>query len=247
MTSFSSRIARAGLWIAIAGAIVLALAPVGYRLGWWSLRIALYYGVGGAAVIGGVAVIVSLVGAFMARRAAGASGFGAALAGLLIGAIAGGYPAAQIVKARSVPPIHDITTDMANPPAFVALADARKAAPNGLDYAGAAVAEQQKQAYPDLATLRSALPPADLFARAARAAGESGWDVAATVPQEGRIEATATTPMFGFKDDIVIRVRPAEKGSELDIRSMSRLGRSDVGTNAARVRAFMEKLHAAGA
>ncbi len=242
-----SRIASAGLLIAIVGGIVLALAPVGYRMGWWPLRVAFYYGVAGAVVIGGVAVIVSLVGAFLARQAPGAAGFGTALAGVLIGAIVGGYPATQIAKARSVPGIHDITTDVANPPAFVALAAARKAAPNGLDYAGAEVADQQKKAYPDIVTLHSELSPADLFARAAKVVQDEGWEVAASVPQEGRIEATATTRMFGFKDDVVIRVRPTDRGSDLDMRSMSRLGKSDIGANAARIRAFMEKLKATGA
>jgi uncharacterized protein (DUF1499 family) len=243
----SSRIARAGLCIAVLGGIVLALSPIGYRMGWWPLRVALYYGILGAAIIGGIAVIVSLVGVFMTRRSPGAAGFGTALAGLLLGAVLGGYPAAQIVKARTVPPIHDITTDVANPPAFVALAAARKAAPNGFDYEGPAVADQQKKAYPDITTLRSSLPPADLFARAAKVCADSGWDVAATDVNDGRIEATATTRMFAFKDDIVIRVRAAGQGSELDMRSMSRLGRSDVGANAARIRGFIEKLRAAGA
>lgn len=162
-------------------------------------------------MIGALAVIVSLVGAFLTRGVSGAQGFGAALVGGLLGAVVGGYPAAQLVKARRVPPIHDITTDTANPPTFVALA------------------------------------PADLFSHAAKLAADDGWQVVDAVPQDGRIEATATTRMFGFKDDIVLRVRAADKGSELDMRSMSRIGQSDVGANAARIRGFMEQLRAAGA
>ncbi len=242
-----SRVATAGLWIAILGAVVLVLTPVAYRTGVVPLRAALYYGIAGAAVLGGVATLVSLVGAFLARRQPGAPGFGKALAGVLVGALVFGYPAAQIARARSVPPIHDITTDVADPPAFVALAAALKAAPNGLDYAGASVAEQQKQAYPDIAPLKSKLPPAELFAHAARVAGEMGWEVVAAAPQDGRIEATATTRAFAFKDDVAIRIRPDGAGSVLDMRSMSRLGRSDVGANADRIRAFFAKLQGAGA
>ena len=242
--SRSARVAQIGLGLAAVGALVLALAPLGYRMGWWPLRISLYYGIGGAAVIGALALIVSLVGVFLTRRTAA---FRLALAGAVLGLLVGGYPAAQVAKARSVPPIHDITTDTASPPAFIALAASRRSAPNGLDYAGASIADQQKQAYPDVVTLRSTLPPADLFARASKAVADERWQVAEAVAQDGRIEATATTMMFGFKDDIVIRVRPAEKGSELDMRSMSRIGRSDVGTNAARIRAFLEKLRASGA
>ncbi|HUL12319.1 MAG TPA: DUF1499 domain-containing protein [Methylococcaceae bacterium] len=198
-------------------------------------------------MIGALAVIVSLVGAFLTRGVSGAQGFGAALVGGLLGAVVGGYPAAQLVKARRVPPIHDITTDTANPPTFVALAQARRTAPDGLDYADDKIAEQQKQAYPDVTTFRSALAPADLFSHAAKLAADDGWQVVDAVPQDGRIEATATTRMFGFKDDIVLRVRAADKGSELDMRSMSRIGQSDVGANAARIRGFMEQLRAAGA
>jgi uncharacterized protein (DUF1499 family) len=245
--SRSARVAQIGLWLAIVGGIVLALSPLGYRMGWWPLRTSLFYLIPASIVIGALAVIVSLVAAFLTRRIAGAQGFGIALAGVLLGVVVGGYPAAQVIKARSVPPIHDITTDTANPPAFVALAPMRKAAPNGLDYEGAKVAEQQKQAYPDVTTMHSALPPAELFARAAKIAADSGWQVVDSMPQEGRLEATATTRMFGFKDDIVVRVLASQNGSDLDIRSMSRIGRSDVGANAARIRGFMEKLRAAGA
>jgi uncharacterized protein (DUF1499 family) len=245
--SRSARVAQIGLWLAIVGGIVLALSPLGYRMGWWPLRTSLFYLIPASIVFGALAVIVSLVAAFLTRRISGAQGFGIALAGVLLGVVVGGYPAAQVIKARSVPPIHDITTDTANPPAFVALAPMRKAAPNGLDYEGAKVAEQQKQAYPDVTTMHSALPPAELFARVTKTAADSGWQVVDSMPQEGRLEATATTRMFGFKDDIVVRVLASQNGSDLDIRSMSRIGRSDVGANAARIRGFMEKLRAAGA
>jgi hypothetical protein len=245
--SRSARVAQIGLWLAIVGAIALALAPIGYRLGLWPLKISLSYLTGGAIVLGALGLVVSLIDVFLTRRTSGAAGFGAAVAGVLLGAIVGGYPATQLAKARSVPPIHDITTDTADPPAFVALAQARRAAPNGFEYAGAKVADLQKQAYPDVTTFRSNLPPSELFARATKVGADEGWELAEAAPQDGRIEATATTRMFGFKDDVVVRVRAADKGSELDIRSMSRIGRSDIGANAARIRDFLQKLRASGA
>jgi len=241
-----ARVAQIGFLLAVIGGIALALAPIGFRMAWWPLRVSILYLIGGALVIGALASVVSLIAAVLTRRAPDRQGFGMAIAGVLLGLIVGGYPAAQYAKARSVPPIHDVTTDTANPPVFVALAAARRAAPNGLDYAGGEVAQLQKQAYPDLTTLRSSLAPAELFARAAKIAAE-GWQVVDSAPQDGRLEATDTTRMFGFKDDIVIRVRAADKGSELDLRSMSRIGGSDIGTNAARIRVFMDKLRAAGA
>ncbi|HUL68524.1 MAG TPA: DUF1499 domain-containing protein [Burkholderiaceae bacterium] len=242
-----SSVGNAGLWLAVIGGVVLALAPIGYRMSWWPLRVSLLYLLIGAIVIGVLAVIVSLVGAFLARRVSGTPGVGGALVGVLLGLVVAGYPGAHVVKARGEPPIHDITTDATNPPVFVALAQERHAAPNGLDYAGGEVTMMQKQAYPDVTTFKSTLAPAELFARAAKLVADDGWQVVDAVPQDGRIEATATTRMFGFKDDIVLRVRQADGGSELDMRSMSRIGKSDIGTNAARIRRFMEQLRAAGA
>jgi uncharacterized protein (DUF1499 family) len=148
------------------------------------------------------------------------------------------------VQAKRVPPIHDITTGTAHPPTFVALAPARAAAPNGLAYEGAAVAAAQQQAYPDIVPYDAPLPPATLFAQAAMVARDAGWAIVAVKPQEGRIEATATNLLFGFTDDIVIRITPHEGGSQLDIRSMSRVGRSDVGVNARRIRRFLTRLKA---
>ena len=242
-----SSVGNAGLWLAVIGGVVLALAPIGYRMSWWPLRVSLLYLLIGAIVIGVLAVIVSLVGAFLARRVSGTPGVGGALVGVLLGLVVAGYPGAHVVKARGEPPIHDITTDATNPPVFVALAQERHAAPNGLDYAGGEVTMMQKHAYPDVTTFKSTLAPAELFARAAKLVADDGWQVVDAVPQDGRIEATATTRMFGFKDDIVLRVRQADGGSELDMRSMSRIGKSDIGTNAARIRRFMEQLRAAGA
>jgi len=241
-----ARIARIGLALAMIGALAMVLSPAGYRAGLWGLRFSFYYLLGAAIVVGLLAAIVSLIGLFRLRRSGG-SGRVAALAGLVLGLVVSGYPVAQVVKARSVPPIHDITTDTADPPVFVALAEVRRAAPNGLEYAGETVARLQKEAYPELGTLRSELPPTELLALAAKVAVNLGWSVAEASSHEGRIEATDSTRLFGFKDDIVVRIRPSVRGSELDIRSASRLGTSDLGANAARIRSFLDRLRASGA
>jgi uncharacterized protein (DUF1499 family) len=109
-------------------------------------------------------------------------------------------------------------------------------------YPGNATADQQKRGYPDIKPLELPLPPADAFARALDAAKGMGWEIAAADAAAGRIEATATTPWFGFHDDVVIRVVPAPKGSRIDVRSVSRVGRGDFGTNSKRIRAYLEKL-----
>jgi len=164
------------------------------------------------------------------------------LAGLVIAAVVFGVPFSYVRTAREVPPIHDITTDTADPPAFVAILPLRAGAANSPDYGGEAIAAQQRAAFPAIQPVRAPLPPDRTFALALATAEDQGWEIVAAVPSEGRIEATDTTSWWGFKDDIVIRIRPEGSGSRLDIRSESRVGVSDLGTNAARIEAFLEDL-----
>jgi len=147
-----------------------------------------------------------------------------------------------VFKMASVPRIHDITTDTEDPPQFVALLAARQASSNGAAYGGPAVAAEQKKGYPDIIPLLLPDPPERAFARIEAAARGLGWRIVAAVPAEGRLEATATTPLLRFKDDVVVRVVPALNGSRVDVRSVSRFGRGDMGANAKRVRAFLAAL-----
>ncbi len=145
-------------------------------------------------------------------------------------------------QARHVPPIHDVTTDPADPPQFVALRAAREKSPNGFEYGGPQVAAQQRAAYPDIKPLLVPDAPREEMQRAIDAARAMGWEVVASDAQSGRIEATARTRWFGFADDIVVRIRPQGTGSRVDVRSVSRVGTSDVGANAARIREYLGKL-----
>jgi uncharacterized protein (DUF1499 family) len=147
-------------------------------------------------------------------------------------------------QAQRVPKIHDISTDTSDPPLFVDVLPLRQGARNPVDYKPETGA-QQKSGYPDIVPLRLELPPAQAFERAEGAARAMGWQIVTVDPDALRIEATDTTLMFGFKDDIVIRVRPQARGSVVDVRSLSRIGGSDIGTNARRVRAFLSRLAAA--
>jgi len=164
------------------------------------------------------------------------------LAALLIGAGVAWVPWNGLQTVRSLPYIHDITTDTANPPQFIAILPLRADAPNPPEYAGEEVAAQQRKAYPDIQPLQLRAPPGEAFALALETARESGWEIIAAEPDEGRIEATATTFWFGFKDDVVILIAADNGGSRIDMRSKSRVGRSDVGANAARIRAFFREL-----
>jgi uncharacterized protein (DUF1499 family) len=146
-------------------------------------------------------------------------------------------------QARGVPPIHDITTDTADPPAFVALQGERGKSPNGAAYGGPEVAAQQQKAYADIKPLVVKTPAAEELQKAIDAARSLGWQVVASDAASGRIEATDSTAWFGFKDDIIVRVRAQpDGGSRVDVRSVSRVGRSDLGANAARVRKYLAKL-----
>ena len=121
---------------------------------------------------------------------------------------------------------------MADPPPFVSLMEARKQAPNGFAYGGPAIAAEQQKGYPDLKPLVVKQPPKEVVQRAIDAARAMGWEIVASDAAAGRIEATDTTAWFGFKDDIVVRIRPEGEGSRVDVRSVSRVGLSDLGANA---------------
>ena len=234
-------IATAGLALALVAGLALLAAGPGYRFGWWPLetgfaliRWAAYGGIVAAAVAAAALVLAPLRGQ---RR-----GMFRALAGLAIGLVAVGVPWSYLRTARSVPPIHDVTTDPLEPPAFEAILPLRAGAPNSAEYGGAELAAQQRGAYPDLASLVIALPPAQAFAAALAAAREMGWQVVAADEPAGRIEASDRTLWFGFTDDVAVRVRADGAGSRIDVRSSSRVGVSDLGTNAARIRAYLAEL-----
>lgn len=143
-------------------------------------------------------------------------------------------------RAQSVPPIHDITTDMETPPAFTMLAAAREAAPNEVDYPGPETARQQRAAYPQLQPITLNMPLISAMDAAKATMQARGWEIAGATGTT--IEATATTRWFGFKDDVVVRMTETAKGVQVDMRSASRVGKSDVGTNAERIQAFLEDL-----
>jgi uncharacterized protein (DUF1499 family) len=228
----------------VAAAAVLAAGP-GYRIGWWSLGAAftlLRYGAELALLTGAIALVaVAVCGATGSGRR-----LGIGLLALAVALAAFGVPWRLLAQARRVPPIHDITTDLEDPPAFVAVVGHRAGAPNPVEYAGPAVAAQQRAGYPDLGPLDFAVPPERVFPAVDAAARGFGWEIVAAIPAEGRLEATATTPWFGFKDDVVVRIRAHNGGSRVDVRSLSRIGGSDLGTNARRVRAFLDRLRASG-
>ena len=240
-----NRIATLGLVLSAIAIAAAMGAGGGVRLALWDFRQgfrilnwAAYCGIAGTAV--------SLAGAILGRPGRGRRGFLPAVAGIVLGSLAFGVPGTWYRTAKSLPKIHDISTDTENPPAFVSVLPLRSAAPNSAAYGGPEIAALQHAAYPDIRPLDSDLPPPQAFQRARAVARKMCWKIVGENPAEGRIEATATTRWFGFKDDIVIRITPSgSSGSRVDIRSVSRVGLSDVGTNARRIRAFLGKFASA--
>ncbi len=239
-----SRIALLGFGVAILAAVVMMAAAFGYRLGLWSFGFALLTLTDYAAYAAFAGGAISLVG--LGRSLPG-SVPGMALS--VIGVVVGGYSCHTIyqqwVTVKSVPFIHDITTDTVNPPAFIAVVAAREAeGANPHDYAGEPVARQQECGYPDLTSLLAEVDPATAYDRALEVAESMEWEIVAADRALGRIEATDTSTWYGFKDDVVIRILAADSdaGSRVDVRSLSRVGRSDVGVNAARIRAYLDAL-----
>jgi len=234
-------LAAAALMISLCSALAAALSGFGTRWGWWHFSTGFsILAIAACAAAGGV--VLGLIGLLWPPRKLLAPANAFALLALVIGAVTAGIPLLEVHTARSVPRIHDITTDTDHPPAFVANLALRKGFPNSADYAGAELVRQQHEGYPDLAPAHLAVPPPAAFDRALAAATSLGWTITASVPGEGRIEATDTTFWYGFTDDIVVRVAPDGTGSRVDIRSESRVGKSDVGTNARRIRRFLAAL-----
>ena len=232
--------------LAAAAVVLLALGPIGWRAGWWHFRFAFQTLMPWAGYCAIAALAVAALALLVARSRIERRGFALAIvafaAGLLIAYVPWHYDRLR----TSVPPIHDITTDPDNPPAFVAVAAARTAeGGNPVAYEGAKIAVQQRQAYPDIAPLSLALPPDGAFNRALDAAQRMGWTIVAAGERAGRIEASDRSRWFGFTDDIVIRITPSGSGSRVDVRSSSRLGRGDFGVNAARVRNYLGALRTA--
>ncbi len=225
------------------GLVLVGIGLLGARLDVTSpVNTFLIFGLGMFAIL--VSVPTLVIGLAISGGHAGAVSPARARSALLVGVamiIAGGM---NFANREPVPPIHDLTTDVNNPPEFVALVKIRAAdkAQNPPEYSGEETATLQQEAFPDLVTLRLDADPATVFEAAGEVIRELGWDIAAEVQATGRLEATDTTTWFRFRDDVVVRIQPSNGGTTVDVRSKSRVGRGDMGTNAARIREFLARL-----
>jgi uncharacterized protein (DUF1499 family) len=236
------------LALALAGmaVVLLALGPIGWRAGWWHFRFSLLTLMPWAAYFGLAAVGVSVVALIIGLSRHDWRGIALAVVALIGGGLTAYVPWHYDEIRQAVPQIHNITTDLDNPPAFVAVVTRRQGEGiNSVAYEGAKIAEQQRRAYPDVVPLTVGLAPNVAFARALDTAQRMGWAIVGSDEAAGRIEASQRSRWMGFTDDIVVRVAPANSGSRIDLRSSSRYGRSDFGVNAERIRDYLSALRAA--
>jgi hypothetical protein len=244
-----------GYLVLITGVAALVwgfVAAVGTGWGLWEYTSGLK-GVTWAFFLGLGAILIGAVQGWRARKAITPPPRTRRWAGMLVALIYVGWVGTFLMAALTVPAIHDVSTDLADPPTFQTLVlrtDNLDNIPGADDGKMRGLTPQQRWAlvhqkdYGDIRSVRINEPVPMVVAKAERLAKTRGWDVAISLPEEGRIEATETSAFFRFKDDVVLRVRPSDtgEGSIVDMRSVSRVGTSDLGMNAKRVRSFLADL-----
>jgi len=229
---------RVALLLGSVALLLMPLAGLGHRAGIYHFAVALSLGMTLAPLLGAAAVIIGV----RALRRGGRTPI--ALAGIVFGLVSVAIPVYWLQRGLRAPLIHDITTDVANPPTYDAIVPLR-ANDNPLDY-DPEVGRQQQEAYPYIVPLTLSVPPAEAFTRALATAQDLGWDIVAANQQASRIEAIALTYWYGFKDDVVIRLTPEGAGTRVDVRSVSRVGANDLETNARRIRRYLTSLRERG-
>ncbi len=237
----TSRLSQLAIAIASVSAILFAGMPLVTKMGAMPSRMSFpLFMLGG--LLGLLGLLLGLIALYTTRAGRGRAGRGLAWGAVALGVavLAGvGFAAGS---AAGLPPINDITTNPDDPPQFAALLHEGPNEGRDMSYPGEAFASQQRAAYPDLAPIAVAGAPEEIFDRVEALIATFGWKVAAADPSTGTIEATDTSRIFRFVDDIVIRIRPQPSGAIVDMRSKSREGRGDLGANAARIRRLSEAL-----
>lgn len=238
---WTRRISAFAMWLAIAA---VAVALIGTTLARYDVigKLPGFMSFIYSSMASGAVAVIAVVAVLMNWRT-GWPAAGKALVALVI-AVAG-FSALILLRstAANYPFIHDVTTDLENPPTYAALsipADNLR----GVDTVEKWMAEHRK-GYGDLTGITLDMSPAEVIAKAERLAESRGWTVEGAEPEEGRMEAVAYASWLRFEDIVVVRATPVGEGqTRVDMRSISRVGQSDLGENAKRIRAFLADLQA---
>lgn len=254
MAGFRDVLVRAALWVSLLAPVYFLIAALGTKFGLidWRVGFGLMTFRLGALVLmgaGGLALLALALSLLVSPR----RGAVTALLALIVPAVGLGYGLHVRNQALAIPPIHDIATDLADPPSFsptIVAAREAVAGANSLDLFakrsgdGRSYVDLQREAYGDIAPVVTARAPVEAYAAALEIAEAQRWEIVTRDAEAGVIEATARSFWYGFADDIVIRVRAEGQGARVDMRSVSRVGVSDLGANAARMRPYLVALRA---
>jgi uncharacterized protein (DUF1499 family) len=236
-----SRLASFAFSMGVAGVLIALGGILGVQIGLLAPIQAFYTFALGTIVCGGIALICGTVSIFRARsrfgpddrrRSVTAAAVGAVLVAIVFVSAAGG---------AGKPPINDITTDLGDPPAFASAAAVPAYGERDMSYPADFVPIVE-QAYPDLSPIRLSAAPSEAYGRAIASARALGWTITHEDPAAGTFDASESTAIFRFVDDVTVRVRPDADGTRIDLRSKSRDGRGDLGANADRIQRFAAEI-----
>ncbi len=234
--------ARATLIGSVVALTLLFVGPIGTRLGIWGFQTGLLLLIPAGVLLAAIGLLVGLISLFVSKKRGFAGDPPLLLTSVAICGVILVTMGMQFQKGTSVPPIHDISTDIVDPPGFSAIVALRPEGSNPLTYDAEQLGPQQQAAYPDVKTLALSTAVPETLQSVVAALEDMGLEIVAVDDTAGTVEATDTTFWFGFKDDLVVRVRPTPEGSIIDVRSVSRVGVSDLGKNAARIMDLLNRL-----
>ena len=235
------RLVVAGFVLALVCAFAAVFSGIGYQLGLWHFRTGFQI-IRWSFMAAIAAVVLLVLGLAISRKTQAIVVM--SVIGIIVGGVTVYIPLSWKKTLDAHPYIHDITTNIDNPPQFVVVASVRGPDDHPVVYDGPEVAAQQREAYPDLQPLIVEAPAASVFEAATRVVDSMGMELVDASQTDLRVEATDTTLLYGFKDDVVVRIMALDGTTQVDVRSKSRVGRSDLGQNAKRIREFISQLRA---
>lgn len=241
----TSKWALASVGFGFAAAILLLLSGYGYQWSWWGLGTAFSWLLPASGILGIIGLSLAVVFGFSRWRNPAKEGANLAFLAVVLCVAVTGTLGYWYNEAQQYPPIHDISTDIENPPEFRDIVHLRADASNDTTYGDQEKAEIQREHYPDIQTLYLDVDYDEAFDRALQAAEQRPWEQIVTADKEkGIIEAVDKLPWFGFIDDVVIHVDTSNTSgrSKIDVRSVSRIGRGDLGVNAQRIRDYTNEI-----
>ena len=221
--------------------VLVPLGALGARIEAWDYIVGF-----GLLVLGGLIGLVGvgcgIAGIIVARRRSQDRDLWVVASGMAVSFALVVFLGMLLLRALAAPPINQVSTDTGDPPDISAIVPLRGEGSNSPELDAATIGPIQEQYYPWMEPLFVGAPPTEAFVSALEVLEAMNMEIVATLPERGLIHAVDTTFWFGFKDDVAVRIRDHGQGSLIDVRSISRVGISDLGTNANRVKETLRRL-----